>query len=131
MTKKEPRYEMIESMYKILNAWLSLKENDRTISDILLENDIHSVYIYGAGAMMVHLMEDLKRSTVNVLGIIDKVDGFLYDGTNVLKIEGITDKADAIIYTNPKENNNVVIKLKDYCRKVLSIEDIVFDVLSE
>lgn len=58
--------------YGILNNWVALKQQGRTLSEFFRNHGCHTIAIYGAKELGERLYDELKTSDVQVLYIIDK-----------------------------------------------------------
>lgn len=128
--KKEGKIDKFKSYYNMLNQWLILKQEGKTLEDYFVNHNIYSIAIYGMGEMGNRLYDELKNSEkVKVKYAIDKEAGSTYAEIDVKELEDDLEKVDAIVVTAifafgdiSEEVNEVV----DY--PIISLEDIVFEV---
>lgn len=74
--KELQRYKNVVQRYKsyweLMDKWLVLKENKKSIADLLEKKNIHKVIIYGMGMLGRHLISDLVDSNIEVVCAIDR-----------------------------------------------------------
>lgn len=101
-----------ESYWRIMDKWLILKEEKKSIARILEEKNIHSVIIYGVGMLGRHLIRDLSGSSIKILCAIDRQD--LKDNYEfpVIHLEDPIPKAEVIIVTPSYDFINIKKQLK-------------------
>lgn len=122
------RVDKIKTFYHIMDQWLTLYEERRTIGDILIANGYLTIAIYGMGTMGVHLIESLKKSKVKIKYVIDSSVAVYCNGVTTKTLEDCMDVVDAVIYTNPNEKVEVIKEINEkFSCKVISLEDVVFD----
>ncbi|RKI92363.1 hypothetical protein D7V94_06690 [Parablautia intestinalis] len=68
----QKRSDKFELYLNDLDIWMTLREQHRNLSYLLLEKNIHTIAIYGFGIMGKHLKQELEESNVNCLYIIDR-----------------------------------------------------------
>ena len=118
---------MICEFYHIMDQWLTLYEEGRSISDILKEENCYRIAVYGMGVMGMHLIDSLKNSGVKVIYVLDEKSVEYCNGIVTKTLEDDLDVVDVVIYTNPCEKMDVIKKIKDkFSCKVISLADVVF-----
>lgn len=88
-----------ESYWRIMDKWLSLKENKKTIADLLEEKNIYKVAVYGVGMLGRHLIHDLSDTNIKIVCAIDRNN--INEGYDfpVIGIDEIVPMVDALIVT--------------------------------
>ena len=71
-TKKEKKENKWVAYYHVLNNWMKLKENGRSVEQRLKEMGIKSVSIYGMGDIGKQLVKDLENTDIEVKYAIDR-----------------------------------------------------------
>lgn len=61
-----------EEYWKILDAWLGLKENNFLVEQYIEENNFETIAIYGMGMLGKHLLNELKNGKTKVEYAIDR-----------------------------------------------------------
>lgn len=67
----QKRSDKFELYLNDLDLWMTLRELECNLSNLLLKKNIHTIAIYGFGIMGRHLKHELENSNVNCLYIID------------------------------------------------------------
>lgn len=85
--------------YFLLTKWMMAREKDKTIGDYLENNSIKTIAIYGMKELGEILLEELKRSNVKVLYIIDKSADSIFADIKIVTPENELEAVDAVIVT--------------------------------
>lgn len=126
--EKTKRDEMIEEFYYVLDQWLTMLENGKSVGAIVQETGCKNIAIYGMGAMARHLLYALKNTTVKVVCVLDNVAREYYGNIRTQTVSECNETVDLVIYTNPKEDAQVLQKIvQKYECPVVSLVDVVFD----
>ncbi len=124
--------ERIAEYYHVLDQWLSMLEDGESISDILLRANLKKVAILRVGSMARHLISELKNSKIEVCAILDDYCLNYCDGIKTTMIDGFKVKIDAILYTDPFENEDILTALCSVCAcKGIYIGDVIFNNIKE
>lgn len=128
LDEKVKKIDKFKSYYNLLNQWLILKQEGKTLAKYFEENNYKSIAIYGMGEMGNRLYEELKNSSITVKYAIDKNAGNTYAELDVFEVEDELSEVDAIVVTAifafdeiEQELNNKV----DF--PILSLEDVIFE----
>ncbi len=71
-TLESDRRDKHELYLNIMDQWMLLYENGRTISAYLGSFGYKRILVYGGGVLGRHLVEDLQRGGLDVVGIVDR-----------------------------------------------------------
>lgn len=99
--------DMYKSYYKLLEAWMSLREQGKRIESVLESMNFKNIIIYGLGKMAKHLLFDLKNSDITIVCAIDKAAINKYEDFPVITGEERIPEADCIIVTPVYEFDNI------------------------
>lgn len=127
MRKTETQITIHELGFKILNNWLKLKHQSKTLQKYFDDNYIKTVAIYGMGELGKRLFEELKSLDVEVTYAIDiNAENIDIDGLEIFTLDNTLPKVDVIIITPVHlfyeiEDNLLKKGIKD----VISLEDLV------
>lgn len=111
LKEKCSKYEIY---WRVLDAWLSLKEQGISIADRLIEMGYKNIAIYGVGMMGMHLIEEFKKSDVNILYLIDRRAKSLTNAYPIYSMEdNLPEKVDAIILTVTYDYTQIEYKLRE------------------
>jgi phosphoglycerate dehydrogenase-like enzyme len=114
----------------MLNQWLSLKQQGKSLEQYFIDNGYKSIAIYGVGEMGARLCEELKGTSIEVKYGIDKNASSTYSELEVKDAaEYVYEKVDVIVVTAIFAFDEIygVMESKVDC-PILSLEDIVFGV---
>lgn len=121
----------------ILEQWLKNKIEKKEISEYLLNNDIQTVIIYGAGKIGEMLYDDLCNcQAIKVECFIDKYADSLYYGIDDMDIYNLNElekvqPVDAIIITPYLEFESIVRSLRTKIKfrtQYIAFDEIVWKV---
>lgn len=134
--KKKPKVNQNDKTYKfklyynMLNEWLILKYQRKSLVQYFTKNNIKKIAIYGMGEIGDRLFEELENSDIDVSYGIDKgYNGDLFNLKIVSPDESL-DRVDAIVVTPIFEFDTIIknIQYKVNC-PILSLQDIIRDLL--
>lgn len=123
-TKKIDKYKMY---YFVLNQWLQLKLEGKSIDKYFKDNGYQSIAIYGMGELGTRLYEDLKRSDIEVKYAIDKNVINTFSDLKVYSLKDQLEKVDVIVVTAIFAYDEIyeeISKAVDY--PVISLEEAVW-----
>ncbi|NBH36273.1 hypothetical protein D3Z58_22790 [Clostridiaceae bacterium] len=126
--KLEDNFQKMYEFYKILNKWLTLKQEGKSLKDYFLKNGYKSVAIYGMKELGERLYDELKDTEIEVKYMIDKNADNLYSEVTIVTPDGELEEVDVIVVTAVhyyEEIENMLKNKIDY--PILSMEDIVYE----
>ena len=110
-----------EMLFNLVERWLTLHEEGKTIPQILAGRGIHTISIYGLGKIG-------KHSEVTVLYMLDRARTGICDGIPVKKAEEELPEVDAVIVTAVYEYDEIEKMLADRVScPVISLEEILYE----
>lgn len=115
--------------YEILLQWVENEINGHCIADILKEEGINTVAIYGMKELGELLLSELKKAGLDVRYIIDRRKEEICLDMPVYDSEDFLPEADAVIVTAVhyyEEIRRALKNKRDW--KIYNLEDLVFDV---
>lgn len=122
------KIDKFEMYYNLLERWLTVHEEGRTISDILVQRGIYTIALYGIGKIGKHVISELKGSSVTVLYVIDRAKSGLYDAIAVKRIDDILPKVDAVIVAAIYDFDEIEETLSKYVTyPIISLEEILYE----
>lgn len=125
----ENKVDKFKRYYNILNQWLSLKQEGKSLAVYFENNNYKSLAIYGMGELGNRLYDELKNSDIAVKYAIDEKFTVTYTGLDVRSPEEEFDKVDAIIVTAVFAFEEIEKQLKEKVDfSVISLEDVVYAV---
>ena len=124
MLPKEDDY--CESYKNIYNLWLALLQAGGSIEKYLLSKSVNKIAIYGCAELGTHLVNELKRSSIDIKCIIDRDSKTPYSGIEIIRPEDFCGEVDLVIVTaivHFPEIYDYMKKLTD-CR-IVSLEEVL------
>lgn len=123
--KYKKQIERYKGYWKIMNQWLTWKENGKTVADVLEAKNIHSVAIYGIGMLGKHLVHDLSGSDIKIVCGIDQYDINEETAFPMIRLGEDIPMADSIIVTPAYDFLNIKQRLEEKgCKNIISIESL-------
>lgn len=126
--KLNSRCEKFLSYYTMLNLWMKIKQEGRSLDDFFVDNNYSDIAIYGMGEMGQRLAEELLNGSVNIRYAIDKNMKEPYKGINVMDNDGEFEPVDAVVVTATYDFESIKKQLqKKIAVPVISLNEIVFE----
>lgn len=117
------------ALYLMMNQWVKVKQENKSIAGYLEAEGYKSIAIYGMNYVGETLMDELLNSSVEVKYGIDKNADTIYADVDILRPEDELPEVDAIIVTAITFFDEIE---DDLSRKVdcpiISMEDILYGV---
>lgn len=122
------KIDKFEMYYNLLERWLTVHEEGRTIAEILAKRGIFTIALYGMGKIGKHVISELNGSRVTVLYAIDRAKSGIYDSIRVRRADDILPKVDAIIVTAVYDFDEIEETLgKCVSYPIISLEEILYE----
>lgn len=114
-------------LFLLMNEWVKVKQQGKSVSDKLLQQDIHKVAVYGMSYVGQRLCDELKGSDVKIIGCLDQKGGGKYSGYSITAADDIPGDIDAIIVTPVFYFDDIRKKLEGKTNaKIVSVEEIIY-----
>lgn len=127
--EKLKKIDKFKGYYNMLNQWLSLKNDGKSLVDYFIAHNYKNIAIYGMGEMGLRLMEELENSSINILYGIDKEASCTYADFDVLYIDDDLKQVDVIVVTSIFAFEEIEKQLTDRISyPIISLEEVVFDI---
>lgn len=127
--EKQGKVDKFKSYYNMLNQWLSLKQEGKSLDDYFKENNYKAIAIYGMGEMGNRLYEELKNTEVEVKYAIDKNAESTYSELDVMDIDDEMPQVDVVIITAVFAFDEIMENIEDkFDCPIISLEDVVYEV---
>lgn len=112
--------------YQLMNKWMKLREENKSVSDYMERHGFESIAIYGLGDIGKHLEKELENSSVRVLYAINKYNPYLTIDMDVYSPECELPPVDAVVVTPIMEYDEIckALKGKVAC-PIISIVDVL------
>lgn len=115
--------------YDVLNRWIDLQHQGKSIAEYLEKRGYHNIVIYGMGEVGSRLYEELMETNIGVLYAIDKNPVGAYNELNIIGTVIGNEQADAVIVTPVFDFDSIKDELvKSFCCEIISLEDVIFEI---
>ncbi len=127
--QKAEKVDKFKGYYNMLNQWLILKQEGKTLEKYFLDNGYKTIAIYGMGEMGNRLYDELKGTSVEVKYAIDKNAASTYSELTVIDPDDDYEPVDAVIVSAIFAFDEIEGQLsgKLDC-PIISLEDVVYEV---
>lgn len=127
--QKEKKIDKFKTYYNILNQWLVLLHENKSVVDFFVKNSYKVVAIYGTGEMGNRLYEELKDSEIEVKYAIDKEPTSTYFELDVKGIDEELESVDVVVVTAVFAYDEILATIEDrFDCPIVSLEDVVYGV---
>lgn len=116
-------------MFKMMNRWVQMKQENRSVADYFYRNGYKKIVVYGMHYVGKTLIEELKNTDIEIVCGIDQNAYVISEKIPLInKTEKIPD-ADVIVVTAIAEFDKIEDELKQLVRcPIISLEDILYAV---
>lgn len=126
---KQGKIDKFKSYYNLLNQWLMIKQEGKSLEQYFLDNEYQSIAIYGMGELGNRLYDELKGSSVQIKYAIDKNADSTYAEIEVKELEDTLEKVDAVIVTAIFAFDEIEDELSEIIDfPIVSLEDVVYEI---
>lgn len=127
---KAERVDKFKGYYNMLNQWLVLKQEGKSLEQYFVKNGYKTVAIYGMGEMGNRLYDELKNSDkVEVKYAIDKNAASTYSELEVLESEDNLPEVDVVVVTATFAFDKIEEELNEKINyPIVSLDDVVYEV---
>lgn len=116
----------IVSYYALLNQWLKIKQQGKSLTEYFHKNDIQSIAIYGYKELGERLYDELKGADIEIKYIIDKNIDYIRAEIDVYSPDESLPQVDAIVVTATYYYDEIEDELNDMGDfLIISLEDVV------
>ncbi len=117
------------SLYLMMNQWVKIKQENKSIADYLAENGYREIAVYGMNYVGQTLLNELAGSSVKVRYGIDKNASNIYSDIDIVLPEEKLERVNAVIVTPITFFDEIEEALsKKLDCPILSMEDILYEV---
>lgn len=118
------------NFYIILDYWLKLYEDNKTIDMYFKQRGYKKIAVYGMGVLGKHLEKQLCEKDISIEYVIDK--GMFLQGNYIMKMDEVKNNlpnVDVIVVTAIMEFENIERQLKTYMEcPIISLEEVVLSI---
>lgn len=125
----DKKTEKFKQYYYMMNEWLRLRQEGKTLEKYFIDNNYKSIAIYGMGEVGNRLYSELKDSSINIEYAVDKNAGFVDGDLEIRDIDDDLQNVDAIIVTAAFAFDEITEDLEDKVSfPIISLEDVIYDI---
>lgn len=127
--QKEEKVDKFKTYYNLLNQWLQLKQNGKSLSEYFSNNKYNEIAVYGMGELGNRFIEELSNTKVQVRYAIDKKAASTYSDLKLIEPDDELEQVDAIVVTAifAFEEVKELLSEKIDC-PIISLEEIVYNI---
>jgi hypothetical protein len=128
IAERNKKVDKFKSYYNMLNQWLMLKQEGKSLAQYFNDNNIRSIAIYGMGEMGNRLYNELRGTEVEVKYALDKDADSSYSEIDVYDLESDDlEDVDAIVVTAIFAFDEIEEKINEVTSyTVINLEDVVY-----
>ena len=113
----------------MLNQWLVLKQEGKSLEQYFIENGYKTVAIYGMGEMGNRLYDELKDSSIEVKYAVDQNAASTYSELEVFEKEDAFEDVDVMVVTAIFAFDEIEEEIGDKIKfPIISLEDVVYEI---
>ncbi|MDE7028625.1 MAG: hypothetical protein K2P63_01445 [Lachnospiraceae bacterium] len=117
------------ALYLMMNQWVKVKQEGKSIAGYLEKSGYKEIAIYGMNYVGETLMSELENSKIKVMYAIDKNADRIYADVDVLTPDACLPEVDAVIVTPITFFDEIEDSLSEKLDcPILSMEDILYEV---
>lgn len=124
--KKQETSEKHLKMFLLMNQWVNLWQDGKSVKDYFIRNNYRRIAIYGMSYIGETLLNELKNSEISVAYGVDSKADDLYADVEILKPEDELPEVDAVVVTAFYFYDEICEALEEkFVCPILSIKDIL------
>lgn len=128
--KKQEKVDKFKNYYTMLNQWLMLKQEGKSLEKYFIDNGYKTIAIYGMGEMGNRLYDELKDSKlVEVKYAIDQNAATTYSELEVVEKDDNLAEADVMVVTATFAYEEIEKEMSEKVDfPIISLEDVVYEI---
>lgn len=125
--KESETTEKMQLYFSLLNQWLTLKIDGVPLEKYFTDNHIKTIAIYGFGEIGKRFYEEMKKSSVDVLYVVDQSADTIKDEIPVLKKTDVLEKVDALVVTATYYFDEIEGEMSEKIDfPIISLEEVIY-----
>lgn len=130
LDKMEDKEKKFEAFYRLLVAWVELKQEGKNLSEYLSFNGIKTIAIYGMKELGQRLAEELRETDIEIKYIVDQNADTIETEYPIYKPTDDLENVDAVIVTAIYFYQDIEEELsKKMDCQIISLEDVVYGLI--
>ncbi len=126
--EKQGKIDKFKGYYNMLNQWLILKQEGKSLEKFFVDKGYKSIAIYGMGEMGNRLYDELKETSIDVKYAIDKNAASTYSELEVYDLEQDLPEVDAVVVTATFAFKDIEKEISGVIKgRLVSLDDVVFE----
>ncbi len=123
--------DRFKNYYNMLNHWLILKQQGKSIAQYFANHGYKKIAIYGMGEMGDRFYDEIKSSEdVEVKYAVDKNAAKIYSEVEIFKPDENLPSADVIVVTAIYAYDEIEMELKEKLDcAIVSLEEVIYEVI--
>lgn len=129
IAQKTEKVDKFKGYYNMLNQWLMLKQEGKSLEKYFTDNGYKTIAIYGMGEMGNRLYDELKSSTeVEIKYAVDQNAASTYAEIDVVDKDEDYEDVDVMVVTATFAFDEISEELSEKVEfPVVSLEDVVYE----
>ncbi len=129
MDKLEDKEKKFEAFYRLLIAWVEMKQEGKNLAEFFEYNQIRTIAIYGMKELGERLVKELEETGIEIKYVIDQNEALETDLVKKTPDDELPE-VDAIVVTAIYFYQDIVEKLsKKVDCQIISLEDAVYGLI--
>lgn len=126
-TEQNFRQEKFMLFYNILEQWMRLREEGKSVEQYFIDYGYKKIAVYGVAKMANHLINELNNSSVEIVYGIDKRADIMYGKMPIITLDAELQEVDAIVVTAVCDYEDIKkALLKKVKCPIVSLEEVVY-----
>ncbi len=126
--QKAGKVDKFKGYYSMLNQWLILKQEGKSLDAYFKKNNYKTIAIYGMGEMGNRLYDELKDTDIEVKYAVDQNAASTYSELEVVDKEDSFDDVDVMVVTATFAFDEIEEEISGKCSfPLVSLDDVVYE----
>lgn len=126
---KSEKVDKFKKYYNMLNQWLMLKQEGKSLEKYFLDNGYKTVAIYGMGEMGNRLYDELKDTGIEVKYAVDQNAAGTYSELDVIDKDSDFEDVDVMVVTATFAFDEIEEEISEKVDfPIVSLDDVVYEV---
>lgn len=127
--RKTEHQAKMKEFYELLIAWLTLKQENKSLSDYFTKNNYKTVAIYGMKELGERLLEELQGSEIEIKYIIDRNADEIYSDLDIYTPDDELEDVDVVVVTAIHYFDEIEAEMSNKMScPIISLEDVIYAV---